>query len=391
MSYNLGQSQGVLYGGWVSDELSYNDVWQWDSIDHEWTKMDAGGLTPEKRSWTACADNGPFQYVLFFGGSVHGQPEPVANNMLSWNGTEWSDLCTGACLSTAPQVRNSAVMVRNSVDFRWYMFGGTVAGEKSNEFWRWGGGKWTRLCASSAYRELMPAPRDKHAMVFDKARNRVVVHGGDDGSGERGDTWEWRVDGLRPYLITSFDLRRGKTVLPNSMDPETKKVREYAVRLDAGGMGYGPNMEPRPGVRLFVNAFGHGPWAPMWEHQNGNILMWQYVQDKTPLSIKPDWSCQEAPLFDPPEGPDGTSNRDYCATASHSTVVDGGGKIHFLLTSRGLNRGDNYAHADLDYIELTVDYYRTGCSAASVDGSACDDGDAATEAETCQSGECIAP
>ena len=392
LTYVPGQG-ALVFGGWAASQgPSYNNIWAWEPDADQWTQQTVNdNQFPEQRSWAACAGDAVTQRLLVFGGAVHNSSVPVPESLPAWGSLGWEDLCSEqGCLSGAPRVRTSAMMVKNLNDHRFYMFGGTVAGDRSKEFWRWGGSAWTRLCATDACQSLLPPGRDKHAMVYDSVRDRIVVHGGDDGSGALGDTWEWKVHQLRPYLISAFDLDRARTVNPNPVDPETKNLRTYKVRTRAAGLGYGANHEYLPGHRVYIGVLGDGPWAPLMETDSLSLVDSNDYNNNQGLAISPDWQCGDAEDFDPPEGPDGSTSRDYCVTATHESILHSDGKVYVMLTTRGGNQGDDYAYIEVDYLELTVDYYRTGCSSASVDGTPCDDGDPDTVGETCQSGQCTA-
>lgn len=119
--------------------------------------------------------------------------------------------------SVAPSPRCSPVVfdsARNQI----VLFGG-YDGQRRNDTWIWDGTDWTRIDSPTA-----PTPRFKHSMVFDSNRGVVVLFGGADASGDRSDTWEFdgsawteRAPGTNPpardWSALAFDSSRGRTVL----------------------------------------------------------------------------------------------------------------------------------------------------------------------------------
>lgn len=62
----------------------------------------------------------------------------------------------------------------------------------SGETWIWDGDRWRLAFAGD---DRSPGKRVGHSMAFDRARGVMVLFGGNDGHGDRGETWEW--DGYR--------------------------------------------------------------------------------------------------------------------------------------------------------------------------------------------------
>ncbi|MBK5297582.1 MAG: hypothetical protein JJE40_10525 [Vicinamibacteria bacterium] len=59
----------------------------------------------------------------------------------------------------------------------------------------WDGTTWTRVTTSRAL-----AVRQIHAMAYDPARQRVVLHGGSVDQVNAADTWEWDGSGWNPRV-----------------------------------------------------------------------------------------------------------------------------------------------------------------------------------------------
>jgi hypothetical protein len=88
-------------------------------------------------------------------------------------------------------------MVFDSARERAVLFGGETATGLANDTWEWDGDAWTQQ------EDTGPSPRQFHAMGFDLVHKRVVLFGGDPGNGNAlGDTWSW--DGSTWTQISDF-------------------------------------------------------------------------------------------------------------------------------------------------------------------------------------------
>ena len=138
------------------------------------------------------------------------------------------------------------------------LFGGKVNNDLSGETWEWDGNTWTQRIANG------PSGRINHAMVFDSARQVVVLFGGKDREGwpypPKRDTWEW--DGTRwaqrsssgplqrEHHAMAYDSARGVTVLYGGQDRDHIYAdtwewngASWTLRYDGGPIGrYGHAM-----------------------------------------------------------------------------------------------------------------------------------------------------
>ena len=88
----------------------------------------------------------------------------------------------------SPSPREAAGMVFDSARGRVVLFGGNDETQTFADTWAWDGVEWTQLSDAGP-------PRSDHGMAYDARRDRVVVFGGLERGAFRGDTWEW--DGLQ--------------------------------------------------------------------------------------------------------------------------------------------------------------------------------------------------
>ncbi len=104
---------------------------------------------------------------------------------------------TGA---VSPAERVGHQMVYDSARQRVVLFGGVTSGSQTptlyGDTWEWDGSRWTRQAVATG-----PSPRMSCAMAYDPVRRRTVLFGGSTGSTPSNDTWEW--DGTTWQRMTS--------------------------------------------------------------------------------------------------------------------------------------------------------------------------------------------
>ncbi len=114
-----------------------------------------------------------------------------------------------------PSGRRGFALVYDAARERVLLFGGWASdwrlpnyGDLLDETWEWDGLHWTQLAA-----EASPPGRSDHALAYDSARERVVLFGGRWDSSGRDDTWEWDGTGWtghypnpRPFPSSGYGL-----------------------------------------------------------------------------------------------------------------------------------------------------------------------------------------
>ncbi|NMO16789.1 hypothetical protein HPC49_09085 [Pyxidicoccus fallax] len=90
--------------------------------------------------------------------------------------------------ATVPSVRRGYAMVYDSARQRVVLFGGfdVQHNQPLNDTWEWDGTNWEQKAPAAA-----PRSRAYHALAYDSTRQRVVLFGGSRGSDLLDDTWEW--------------------------------------------------------------------------------------------------------------------------------------------------------------------------------------------------------
>jgi hypothetical protein len=228
-------------------------TWEWDGSI--WRLASTTGMG--SRDEMAMAFDAQRARTIAIGGS-DGLVGPLTAETWEWDGNTWQVVATNG-----PSQRTGSAMVYDAKRQVIVLFGGvsglTVGSQRFGDTWTWNGDQWT-LVASNG-----PSPRAGHAMVYDAARERVLLYGGSDGNEPAGqlglgDLWEW--DGSQWLLSTpsaprrsdaalSFDLNSGQTVMfggYRDLVPlqETWLVRHHETWVDFNYVGTEAGSFDRP-------------------------------------------------------------------------------------------------------------------------------------------------
>ncbi len=146
-----------------------------------WTQLQ-DSRSPDPRQGAVAALDRAHHQVVLFGGIAHlaGERFPnQTNETWTWDGA-WSRRPSGA---DDPIARSGAAMAFDGQ--RVVMFGGDSGSGSLGDTWIWDGGQWIPGPASG------PPARSGATMAYDEQQNKVVLFGGNDGNTVRKDTWLW--------------------------------------------------------------------------------------------------------------------------------------------------------------------------------------------------------
>ena len=228
MAYDRKRNVSVVFGGDTSDSsLSLTDeTWEYDGTS--WTQKSSTGSTPDPRYYCNMTYSEERGTVLMYGGTDAAY-SPMTD-LWEWDGTEWVELDTAG-----PAYRNASI-AWDPVQEVLYLVGGKNASYvKSDETWIWDGSSWTLdsatlpevlerpLLVYHAGRQMMMVnsgldnsnkissetyglvngnwvvvDREAHpdstvfgAASYDKTRHRIVMFGGNNGTSDINETWEF--------------------------------------------------------------------------------------------------------------------------------------------------------------------------------------------------------
>ena len=261
LTYDAQRGKVVMFGGnGLSGRL--DDTWEFDGTD--WTRIVTAN-SPSRRAGAAMAYDAPLARTLLFGGFTD-----LGESSETWtyDGVDWTQLPL-----PAPLPRRSACMTYDVARSRMVLYGGsslypprqfTDTWEFVNGLWQvvlgaqsppgffdgaqtydWslgrvvhlGGGTGTLLISQtlSSFDGTTWVPetddgdffRNDAALAFDRARERLILHGGRDENGIlRNETFEWSPAGWQCVQVGSGPLTPATLVY----DP----LRQVTLALEAG-------------------------------------------------------------------------------------------------------------------------------------------------------------
>jgi len=184
-------------------------LWEWNGTT--WNLLDANG-PPGRQNAVMWSQGGA---TFLFGGADR-LTGVVRGDMWRWNGLSWSQLTPGLAV---PPPRQGAGIAFDPVQQRAVLFGGMDQNDLPYaDAWTFDGVTWTPIASG-------PPSRGYHAMAWDAAGQRVVVHGGT-GAGsfgpvQRVDTWAWNGSfwqqlanpATAPQGSMAFDANRNALLL----------------------------------------------------------------------------------------------------------------------------------------------------------------------------------
>jgi len=176
---------GIIGGGYL------NDVWALSLAGTPtWTEVTPTGTLPIARYGHQAFYDPVRDRMVVFGGLYY---DGIGNRHLNdvWALTlagapSWTEVTPNG---TPPSPRSSHTAVYDPLRDRMVTFGGEVSpGAYLNDVWALslaGTPTWTALAPIGA----PPNARYAHSTVYDSSRDRIIVYGGDDGSGTLDDVW----------------------------------------------------------------------------------------------------------------------------------------------------------------------------------------------------------
>jgi hypothetical protein len=197
MVYDVARRVTVLFGGTPSDSAT----WIWNGST--WT-MRSGPSGPSAFAWPAAAYDAARGRIVAFGGSLNNS---AVDTTWEWDGTAWTEVAT---TGPKPGPLVGAAMAYDPIRREVILFGGFVAGfQATDETWAWDGTVWRKLDPL-----LVPKARARHAMMWDPARQRIVMLGGWSPLPGSESVWEWDGTDWAPLAATSPIADRATVGVP---------------------------------------------------------------------------------------------------------------------------------------------------------------------------------
>jgi hypothetical protein len=197
MAYDTARQRMVSFGGRTifTDFTILNFGDTIERVGTTWTEVAPSGPSPAPRSGYALAYDPVHAVTVLHGGvSLEGLPNfgsTLYGDTWAWNGTSWTLLAT-----SGPSARDEHKMIWDAARQRIVLFGGR--GDGSNDFlgdlWEWDGTTWTPRATAGDPTYGFPYGRYEHGLAYDADRSVIVMHGGvhllSPPYSVGGDTWE---------------------------------------------------------------------------------------------------------------------------------------------------------------------------------------------------------
>ncbi len=185
MSYDTARHRTVLFGGgkyprsipWATD------TWEWDGTN--WKQVATEGPIGRVSAMTFDSKR---KEVLLFGGV--GEPvrpavdQPFYKDTWTWDGKTWKKRS-----DEGPPARARHALCYDPQNEVVLLYGGATTREVAQlgDMWQWDGKNWKEIPLTGP----TPGRRSLHAMVFDEARGKLLLYGGNCDGKVMEDLWEW--------------------------------------------------------------------------------------------------------------------------------------------------------------------------------------------------------
>ncbi len=223
MAYDIARDRFVLAGEDFAN--SRVDVSEWDAQAAHWNHVDVTGASPPYRQECNLAYAGNGQTILY-GGQSDDAAADVLQDQWFFDGTQW----TQAMPTTTPGTREFSTQIYDLLRDQVWLFGGDHGSAPVDELWQWDGTDWSQLAMTGP---LGDGPAVAHNTYFD----RLVAFG----DCKTQTVWEWdgatwaSFDSLSPspaarcYGTMVYDVARDELVMYGGQifDAATSSTRSF--------------------------------------------------------------------------------------------------------------------------------------------------------------------
>jgi hypothetical protein len=241
---------------------------------------------PQDRFNHAMALDGARGQVVLFGGNTNDQPMPIGETW-EWNGTSWTNR-SGGVSGPQPSERSEHTMVFDEARERVIMFGGQNTGffgvdcglgePTCKDTWEWDGTNWTQPTIVDVDEDLDPGERHSHAMAYSRLLEKSVMFGGGNN-----DTWLYDAGGnARPGHVIAIAYAAAGTGFGDGVDDE--EILDVEARFVTGG-----------------SANADGATLLGWDVDGWRALATNNASAAAPGPVR--WSAAEQPLDTLPQNP----------------------------------------------------------------------------------------
>lgn len=180
--YDIRRDRFVAFGGSAGRGQANGDTWEFDGS--AWSRV-ATAFPPARQAHAMVYDEARGRTFLFggMGQGPQGERPPALGDTWEFDGRAW----TAHHPAVGPSPRSGAGVAYDARRSRVILFGGVDSGGFKGDTWAWDGAKWQKLSDTG------PEPRAMGYLAYDRQRDRIVLFGGRKGwpDGDLTDTWEW--------------------------------------------------------------------------------------------------------------------------------------------------------------------------------------------------------
>lgn len=182
----------ILQGGLVGT-ATLTETWSLDIASMTWNQL-PDEPNSSGRFWHAAAYDESRDHFVMLGGRDGARVPNQTLAVLDLGVPSWIPSPAAVSDAAGPEGRIGAVMCNDAANNRVVLFGGQTLSGMVNDLWvldRNAPGPWTRLSVAGS----SPAPRAFAAASYDAANQRMIVFGGQGGSGRLDDVWTLDLSG----------------------------------------------------------------------------------------------------------------------------------------------------------------------------------------------------
>jgi hypothetical protein len=193
-----------------------NQMWTWDGTT--WQQPHPATM-PEVIGASMVYDAARHQIVLYGGEIPYGHVGMVVNTTWTWDGTTWSQRTP----ATVPSPRADAALVYDSARQQVVLYSGARYGPPLNDLWTWNGNTWQQQHPAQ-----MPPERVHGTLIYDEALQQAILFAGDSFYGLQplGDTWAWNGTG---WTEISAEGAPVTPIASAAYDPDQQAIVVYAA------------------------------------------------------------------------------------------------------------------------------------------------------------------
>ena len=212
IAYDPVHHQIVVFGG-QGKGVRIGDTWVYDIAENRWEEVTPAN-SPTPRSDMGMAYDWANQVVIMFGGYCREDSRGQCDGTWSYDpeAKTWTEMLP----PSSPPITYGPTLVYDDRNQRVLLWGGHMSTYQNGQLASAGYGDtlWSYDYPEDAWEEVSHARRPRarywHSAAFDSAGGRLVVFGGDGGSGYLDDTWLYDVeeDTWRPVQSEEAPLPR---------------------------------------------------------------------------------------------------------------------------------------------------------------------------------------